>query len=114
VPKGEYEPDETAWDAARREFQEELGLAPPEGEAIELGEVRQSSGKVVTAWAIEADLDPATMVPGTFRMEWPPKSGQIQEFPELDRVEWLGLERAREVIVTTQATFLDRLAEHSG
>lgn len=114
VPKGEYEPDETAWDAARREFQEELGLAPPEGEAIELGEVRQSSGKVVTAWAIEADLDPATMVPGTFRMEWPPKSGQIQEFPELDRVEWLGLERAREVIVTAQATFLDRLAEHSG
>jgi predicted NUDIX family NTP pyrophosphohydrolase len=114
VPKGEYEPDETAWDAARREFQEELGLAPPAGEAIELGEVRQSSGKVVTAWAIEADLDPATMVPGTFRMEWPPKSGQIQEFPELDRVEWLGLERAREVIVTAQATFLDRLAEHSG
>jgi predicted NUDIX family NTP pyrophosphohydrolase len=114
VPKGEYEPDETAWDAARREFQEELGLAPPEGEAIELGEVRQGSGKVVTAWAIEADLDPATMVPGTFRMEWPPKSGQIQEFPELDRVEWLGLERAREVIVTAQATFLDRLAEHSG
>jgi predicted NUDIX family NTP pyrophosphohydrolase len=113
VPKGEYEPDETAWDAARREFQEELGLAPPDGEAIELGEVRQTNGKVVTAWAIEADLDPAAMVPGTFRMEWPPKSGQVQEFPELDRVEWLGLERAREVIVTAQATFLDRLAEHS-
>lgn len=113
VPKGEYEPDETAWDAARREFQEELGIAPPEGEAIELGEVRQSNGKVVTAWAIEADLDPAAMVPGTFRMEWPPKSGQVQEFPELDRVEWLSLERAREVVVTAQATFLDRLAEHS-
>ncbi|MFD4561713.1 NUDIX domain-containing protein [Streptomyces sp. NPDC058469] len=113
VPKGEYEPDETAWDAARREFQEELGLAPPDGEAIELGEVRQTNGKVVTAWAIEADLDPAAMVPGTFRMEWPPKSGQVQEFPELDRVEWLSLERAREVIVTAQATFLDRLAEHS-
>ncbi|WP_328684810.1 NUDIX domain-containing protein [Streptomyces sp. NBC_01261] len=114
VPKGEYEPDETAWDAARREFQEELGLAPPEGEAIELGEVRQRNGKVVTAWAIEADLDPAAMVPGTFRMEWPPKSGQVQEFPELDRVEWLSLERAREVVVTAQATFLDRLTEHSG
>lgn len=113
VPKGEYEPDETAWDAARREFQEELGLVPPEGEAIELGEVRQSNGKVVTAWAIEADLDPAAMVPGTFRMEWPPKSGQVQEFPELDRVEWLSLERAREVVVTAQATFLDRLTEHS-
>ncbi|MFI6466334.1 NUDIX domain-containing protein [Streptomyces sp. NPDC050538] len=114
VPKGEYEPDEPAWDAARREFQEELGIAPPDGEAIELGEVRQSNGKVVTAWAIEADLDPADMVPGTFRMEWPPKSGQVQEFPELDRVEWLGLERAREVVVTAQATFLDRLVEHSG
>ncbi|MCX4809359.1 NUDIX domain-containing protein [Streptomyces sp. NBC_01239] len=114
VPKGEYEPDEPAWDAARREFQEELGIAPPEGEAIELGEVRQANGKVVTAWAIEADLDPAAMVPGTFRMEWPPKSGQVQEFPELDRVEWLSLERAREVVVTAQATFLDRLAEHSG
>ncbi|WP_369187709.1 NUDIX domain-containing protein [Streptomyces sp. R08] len=114
VPKGEYEPDEPAWDAARREFQEELGIAPPEGEAIELGEVRQASGKVVTAWAIEADLDPAAMVPGTFRMEWPPKSGQVQEFPELDRVEWLSVERAREVVVTAQATFLDRLAEHSG
>ncbi|MFJ9247612.1 NUDIX domain-containing protein [Streptomyces sp. NPDC101776] len=113
VPKGEYEPDEPAWDAARREFQEELGLAPPEGEAIALGEVRQSNGKVVTAWAIEADLDPAAMVPGTFRMEWPPKSGQVQEFPELDRVEWLGLERARAVIVPAQAMFLDRLAEHS-
>ncbi|MFI5882297.1 NUDIX domain-containing protein [Streptomyces sp. NPDC051554] len=114
VPKGEYEPDETAWDAAQREFQEELGIAPPDGEAIGLGEVRQSNGKVVTAWAIEADLDPAAMVPGTFRMEWPPKSGQVQEFPELDRVEWLSVERAREVIVTAQATFLDRLMEHSG
>ncbi|WP_200301063.1 NUDIX domain-containing protein [Streptomyces adelaidensis] len=114
VPKGEYEPDEPAWDAARREFQEELGLAPPDGEAVPLGEVRQTNGKIVTVWAIEADLDPATVVPGTFRMEWPPKSGQIQEFPELDRVEWLGLERARAVIVKAQAEFLDRLLEHSG
>ncbi|MGI5452827.1 NUDIX domain-containing protein [Streptomyces sp. CA-249302] len=115
VPKGEYEPaEETAWDAARREFQEELGLAPPDGEATELGEVRQTNGKVVTAWAIEADLDPATIEPGTFRMEWPPKSGNVQEFPELDRVEWFGLDRARAVIVKAQAAFLDRLAEHSG
>ncbi|MEU0408455.1 NUDIX domain-containing protein [Streptomyces griseorubiginosus] len=114
VPKGEYEPEsESAWDAARREFQEELGLAPPDGEAVPLGEVRQTNGKVVTAWAIEADLDPATVVPGVFSMEWPPKSGRIQEFPELDRVEWFGLERARAVIVKAQAAFLDRLAEHS-
>jgi predicted NUDIX family NTP pyrophosphohydrolase len=114
VPKGEYEPEsESAWDAARREFQEELGLAPPDGEAVALGEVRQTNGKVVTAWAIEADLDPATVVPGVFSMEWPPRSGRTQQFPELDRVEWLGLERARAVIVKAQAAFLDRLVEHS-
>lgn len=114
VPKGEYVLDEeSAWDAARREFQEELGLPPPDGEAVPLGEIKQSNGKVVTVWAMEADLDPATVVPGTFRMEWPPKSGQEQEFPELDRVEWFGLDRARAVIVKAQATFLDRLAEHS-
>ncbi|MER8223011.1 NUDIX domain-containing protein [Streptomyces sp. NPDC094143] len=113
VPKGEYEPGESAWDAARREFREELGLPPPDGKAIDLGEVRQTNGKIVTAWAVAADLDPATIVPGTFRMEWPPRSGQLREFPELDRVAWFGLERAREVIVKAQAAFLDRLAEHS-
>ncbi|MET8246916.1 NUDIX domain-containing protein [Streptomyces sp. NPDC005202] len=113
VPKGEYEPRETAWEAARREFQEELGLPPPDGEAVPLGEVRQTNGKIVTAWAVEADLDPATINPGTFRMEWPPGSGRTQEFPELDRVEWFGLDRAREVIIQAQAAFLDRLAEHS-
>ncbi|MET7740380.1 NUDIX domain-containing protein [Streptomyces sp. NPDC005385] len=113
VPKGEYEPDETAWDAARREFREELGLPPPDGEAVTLGEVTQTNGKVVTAWAIEADLDPATMVPGTFTLEWPPKSGRHQEFPELDRVEWMTPDRARTLIVPAQSTFLDRLMEHS-
>lgn len=112
VPKGEYDPGEPAWEAARREFREELGLPPPDGEALPLGEVRQSGGKTVTAWAVEADLDPAAVVPGTFAMEWPPKSGRVQEFPELDRVAWFPLERAREVIVGAQAAFLDRLAEH--
>ncbi|MDQ0579510.1 NUDIX domain-containing protein [Streptomyces rishiriensis] len=114
VPKGEYEPDEPAWEAARREFREELGLPPPDGAAIDLGEVRQTNGKIVTAWAIEADLDPAAIAPGTFTMEWPPRSGRAQEFPELDRVAWFGLDRAREVIVRAQAAFLDRLAEHPG
>ncbi|MBK3640748.1 NUDIX domain-containing protein [Streptomyces sp. NPDC001260] len=113
VPKGEYEPDEPAWEAARREFREELGLEPPDGEAVALGEVRQTNGKTVTAWAIEADLDPAAVTPGTFVMEWPPKSGRTQEFPELDRVAWFGLDRGREVIVKAQSAFLDRLAEHS-
>ncbi|MEW2418946.1 NUDIX domain-containing protein [Streptomyces nigra] len=113
VPKGEYAPDEPAWDAARREFQEELGLPPPDGEAVPLGEVRQAGGKTVTVWAVEADLDPAAVVPGTFTMEWPPHSGRTREFPELDRVVWLPLDRARELIVKAQAAFLDRLAEHS-
>ncbi|GJF21864.1 MULTISPECIES: NUDIX domain-containing protein [Streptomyces] len=113
IPKGEYDPAEPAWEAARREFEEELGLPPPDGEAVPLGEVRQSGGKVVTAWAVEADLDPATVAPGTFRMEWPPRSGRIEEFPELDRVAWFTVDRAREVIVKAQAAFLDRLAEHS-
>ncbi|MEU5623337.1 NUDIX domain-containing protein [Streptomyces tendae] len=113
VPKGEYDPAEPAWEAARREFREELGLPPPEGEAVPLGEVRQAGGKVVTVWAVAADLDPAAVVPGTFTMEWPPRSGRTAEFPELDRVAWFGLDRAREVIVKAQAAFLDRLAEHS-
>ncbi|CAM5610785.1 NUDIX domain-containing protein [Streptomyces pilosus] len=113
VPKGEYDPGEPAWEAARREFEEELGLPPPDGQALPLGEVRQSGGKTVTAWAVEADLDPATAVPGTFEMEWPPKSGRMREFPELDRVAWFPLDRARDVIVSAQSAFLDRLAEHS-
>ncbi|MEW2251466.1 NUDIX domain-containing protein [Streptomyces sp. NPDC006975] len=113
VVKGEYDPDEPAWEAARREFREELGLAPPDGEAVPLGEVRQSGGKTVTAWAVEADLDPDAVTPGTFVMEWPPRSGRMREFPELDRVAWFALDEARAVIVRAQAAFLDRLAEHS-
>jgi predicted NUDIX family NTP pyrophosphohydrolase len=113
VPKGEYDPDEPAWEAARREFQEELGLPPPDGEAVPLGEVVQRNGKIVTGWAVEADLDLAGFAPGSFTMEWPPRSGRVREFPELDRVEWLGLDRARALIITAQTAFLDRLAEHS-
>ncbi|MGN5377957.1 NUDIX domain-containing protein [Streptomyces lasalocidi] len=114
VPKGEHEGDEPAWEAARREFREELGIAPPDGEAVALGEVVQRNGKIVTAWAVAADPDLSGFSPGTFALEWPPRSGRVQEFPELDRVEWVGVDRAREVLVTAQAAFLDRLAEHTG
>jgi predicted NUDIX family NTP pyrophosphohydrolase len=112
VVKGEYaEPEEPAA-AARREFNEELGLPAPQGEYVALGEVRQSGGKTVTVWAVAGDLDPASVVPGTFEMEWPPRSGKLREFPELDRVAWFGLADAAERIVGGQRPFLERLAEH--
>jgi predicted NUDIX family NTP pyrophosphohydrolase len=109
LPKGELDPDESPEKAARREFEEELGLPAPDGEYVELGVVKQPGGKVVTAWAVEADLDPAAVVPGTFTMEWPPRSGRRQEFPEVDRVEWFPLAVAREKLVKGQLPFLDRL-----
>lgn len=112
VPKGEYAPgEEEPWAAARREFREELGLPAPEGAALPLGEVVQSGGKHVTVWAVEGDLDPAAVVPGTFTMEWPRGSGRTADFPEVDRVAWFGLDAAREVVVRAQAAFLDRLAD---
>jgi predicted NUDIX family NTP pyrophosphohydrolase len=114
LPKGEYEPPEQAWDAARREFTEELGLAPPDGAPVPLGEVRQSGGKVVTAWGVPGDLDPDAVVPGTFTREWPPGSGRTAAFPELDRVAWFGLAEAGRLIVPAQAAFLDRLADQLG
>lgn len=110
LPKGEYEPDEEPEAAARREFAEELGLAVPEGDLADLGTVRQSGGKVVTVWALEGDLDPAQVVPGTFEMEWPKGSGRIQEFPEMDRFAWFPLPEAREKLLKGQLPFLDRLA----
>ena len=111
LPKGEHDPDEAPLGAARREFTEELGLPAPTGGFMELGTIRQSGGKLVTAWAVESDLDPGQVEPGTFEMEWPPGSGRIQRFPETDRVAWFGLEAARDKIVAGQRAFLDRLAE---
>ncbi|MFJ3923132.1 NUDIX domain-containing protein [Streptomyces sp. NPDC090022] len=109
IPKGEYEEDEAPLDAARREFLEEIGLPPPQGPYLPLGEVLQSNGKLVTIWAVEADLDPALMVPGTFTMEWPQGSGRTQEFPELDRVAWFAPPMARTRLISSQIPFLDRL-----
>ncbi|WP_432542616.1 NUDIX domain-containing protein [Kineococcus sp. SYSU DK002] len=114
IPKGEPEPGEELPDAARREFTEELGLPVPDVELVALGEARQSGGKVVTVWAGEADLDPAAVTPGTFTMVWPPRSGRVQEFPELDRVAWFPPEGAREKLVAGQVVFVDRLLELLG
>jgi predicted NUDIX family NTP pyrophosphohydrolase len=111
IPKGEYQPDEEPLDAARREFAEELGLPAPAADLIELGSIKQAGGKVVTAWAGEGDVDPAEIVPGTFDLEWPKGSGQIQQFPELDRVAWFGVDEAAQKLVAAQREFLDRLAE---
>jgi len=112
VPKGEHLPDEEPEAAARREFQEELGLPVPAGDLVGLGEVKQSGGKVVTAWAVEGDVDPSEVVPGTFEMEWPRGSGRTREFPELDRVAWFDVPAARAKILVGQRPLLDRLVEH--
>ncbi|MFD8460786.1 NUDIX domain-containing protein [Streptomyces antimycoticus] len=111
VPKGEYDEDETPEAAARREFEEELGVPPPGGEPIPLGSVTQTGGKEVTVWALAGDLDPERITPGTFTMEWPKGSGRTREFPEIDRVAWFGPDEARRKIVTKQRVFLDRLEE---
>jgi len=113
IPKGEYTPPEAALDAARREFTEELGLPAPAGELVSLGDAKQASGKIVTVWAVEGELDPTAIVPGTFRLEWPPRSGTLQEFPEIDRVAWFDMATARRKLVTGQRPFLDRLADHA-
>ncbi|MGW2026057.1 NUDIX domain-containing protein [Streptomyces decoyicus] len=111
VPKGEYVPPEEARDAARREFEEELGIPPPDGPYVPLGEARQASGKVVTVWAVESDLDPERVVPGTFEMEWPRGSGVTGTFPEIDRVAWFTPHEAHERLVVGQRVFLERLAD---
>lgn len=110
VPKGEVEVGETMVDVARREFEEETGHAVPDGPLIPLGEVRQKSGKTVVAWAVEGDLDPTLARSNTFTIEWPPKSGQRTEFPELDRVAWFDLVEARSRLKDAQVPFLDRLS----
>ncbi len=115
IPKGQYvEGEEEPLSAARREFAEELGSPPPQDEALDLGEIRQKGGKRVRVWAVAGDLDSEHFHSNTFAMEWPPRSGQMREFPEVDRAEWFGLPDARERINSAQAAFLDRLSEKVG
>lgn len=110
IPKGEYGPGENPLAAARREFEEELGTPAPEGEVASLGEVKQKSGKIVQAWAVAGDLDAAAIRSNTFVLEWPPRSGNLREFPEVDRAQWFELALAHEKINAAQAALLDRLA----
>ena len=110
IPKGVYDAaSERAFDVALREFEEELGAAPPASEFFELGEVRQSGGKRVQVWAGEGDFDAASAVSNTFEMEWPKGSGRMGTWPEIDRAAWLPIDDARDKLIAAQADFLDRL-----
>ena len=113
IPKGGQGPDEEPVDVARREFEEELGSPPPDG-LVPLGEHRVARGKVLAVWAVEGDLDAAACTSNTFPLEWPPRSGRVQEFPEIDRAAWFPLDEARSKLVAGQVPFLDRLLERLG
>jgi predicted NUDIX family NTP pyrophosphohydrolase len=108
IPKGEYSPDEEPEAAARREFAEELGLELV-GTLASLGEIKQKAGKQVIGFAVEGDLDVTAIRSNNFEMEWPPRSGRMQSFPEIDRAEWFDLETARARVIPGQQPFLDRL-----
>jgi predicted NUDIX family NTP pyrophosphohydrolase len=109
IPKGEYAESEDPLACALREFEEELGVRPPTDAPIDLGSTRQAGGKLVRAWAAEGDLDAASVRSNTFTLEWPPRSGVMREFPEVDRAEWFALAEARRRINPTQVVFLERL-----
>jgi predicted NUDIX family NTP pyrophosphohydrolase len=110
IPKGEYEDGEDPKEVARREFNEELGKAVPDGEWIELGKIEYKNGKEVVVWAVEGDLDVSQTTSNTFELEWPPRSGKIQEFPEIDRAAWFSLPEAAAKLIPAQAEFMERLA----
>jgi predicted NUDIX family NTP pyrophosphohydrolase len=112
IPKGEYAEDEDPWHAARREFQEELGLPAPDGPRVDFAPVKQPGGKVITAFAVRADLDVADTVSNTFELEWPNGSGNVKQYPELDRVGWFSVTAARSKLLKGQQPLLDRLLEH--
>jgi predicted NUDIX family NTP pyrophosphohydrolase len=114
VPKGEYQVDEDPLGAAYREFEEEVGLPAPAGEAVFLGELRQPTGKRVRVWALQADLDITNSSSNTFELEWPRGSGSVREFPEVDRVEWVAIDAAGRKLVKGQVPFLAKLLERVG
>ncbi len=112
VAKGEYEPDEDALVAAEREFAEETGWPVPAGDRLDLGEVHQSGGKIVRVWAVDgADLPTEGLVSNRFELEWPPRSGVMCSFPEVDRAEWTDIATARTRLIRAQVVLLDRLLD---
>jgi predicted NUDIX family NTP pyrophosphohydrolase len=111
IPKGEYGPNEEPLAAARREFEEEIGQPAPSGEPLDLGEIRQAGGKRVRAWAVEADVDVSDITSNTFELEWPPRSGRMQTFPEVDRAAWFDLETAQRKLLKGQLPLLEALVE---
>lgn len=114
IPKGELEPGEDPRTVAAREFAEELGVQLPAGDWLELGELRQRGGKHVTAWAVAGDVDVREIASNTFELEWPPRSGRRQAFPEVDRAAWFGTKEARRRILASQVPFVDRLCDALG
>ena len=111
IPKGEYTEDEDPLTAAKREFQEEIGQLAPNGDYLELGEAKRKDGKTIRAWAVQANIDASAISSNTFEIEWPPKSGKKQKFPEIDKAAWFPLEAASPKLHQGQAIFLERLAK---
>jgi predicted NUDIX family NTP pyrophosphohydrolase len=109
IPKGEYTDGEDPWAAAQREFEEEVGFAPPIGPRIDLGSVKQPSGKVLTVFAVRADLDITDAHSNTFELEWPKGSGRLRQFPEIDRLDWFAIAKVRVKLLKGQLPVLDRL-----
>ena len=114
IPKGEYTDGDDPWEAARREFREELGKEPPEGRRIDFAPLRQPSGKVVTAFAVHGDLDLQDTFSNTFEIEWPKGSGRFREYPEIDRAAWVPVAVARAKLLKGQRPLLDRLMADPG
>ena len=111
IPKGLYEDDEDLLKAAKREFEEEIGTKPPSGDYIDLGEIKRKDGKTIRAWAVEGDIEENQVKSNLFEMEWPPRSGQKQQFPEIDKALWFDINSASLKLQPAQVEFLKRLAE---
>ena len=114
IPKGEYDEGEDPWVAAKREFTEELGKQPPDGKRIDLAPLKQPGGKIVTAFAVQGDLDVEGTVSNTFTLEWPKGSGNVREYPEVDRVGWFDVAQARSKLLKGQRPLLDQLLDAVG